>query len=43
VGLRTVVTARGIVAYRVLDDEIEVIRVFAGGRDYERILRGEDS
>jgi len=29
---------RVIVAYRVLPEEIEVLRVFSGGRDYETIM-----
>ncbi len=32
---------RVIIAYRILDDRIEVTRVFYGGQDYEAILRNE--
>jgi toxin ParE1/3/4 len=41
-GLRTMPVAHGIVAYRLIGDDVEVVRIFSGGRDYERILRGED-
>lgn len=33
---------RVVVAYRIADEAVVVTRVFAGGRDHEAILRGED-
>lgn len=39
-GLRIVTYARRVViAYRIRDDGIEVVRVFYGGRNYEALLR----
>jgi toxin ParE1/3/4 len=31
---------RVVVVYRVTEERIEVLRVFYGGRDYEKIIRG---
>lgn len=31
---------RIIVAYRITQDTIDIVRVFSGGQDYESILRG---
>jgi toxin ParE1/3/4 len=39
-GLRIVTYVRRVViAYRIRDDGIEVVRVFYGGRNYEALLR----
>jgi toxin ParE1/3/4 len=38
-GLRTLPIARGTVVYRLLEDEVEIVRVFPKGSDFERILR----
>lgn len=39
-GVRTLVyRKRATIAYRILDDTVEVTRVFYAGRDYEAILR----
>src|SRR5215203_6746233 len=39
-GLRTLVyRKRATIAYRILDDTVEVTRVFYAGRDYDAILR----
>lgn len=40
-GLRTVpCERRAVIAYRVIDDIVEVTNVFYGGRDYEALYRG---
>jgi toxin ParE1/3/4 len=31
---------RAVIAFRVVRSEVEIVRIFYGGRDYERILRG---
>ncbi len=31
---------RAVIAYRVIDDIVEVTNVFYGGRDYEALYRG---
>ena len=31
---------RAVVAYRVLEQIVEITNIFYGGRDYEAILRG---
>jgi len=33
---------RATIVFQVLEAEVVIIRVFYGGRDYERALRGED-
>src|SRR5215203_2858669 len=39
-GVRTLIyRKRATIAYRILDDTVEVTRVFYAGRDYEAILR----
>jgi toxin ParE1/3/4 len=42
-GLRTVPFEKTtIIAYRVIDDVVEITNVFHGGRDYEALFRDED-
>jgi toxin ParE1/3/4 len=31
---------RAVIVYRLLGEQIEVVRVFYGGRDYEGLMRG---
>ena len=31
-----------VIAYRILDNEVEVLNIFYAGRDYEASLMGED-
>ena len=39
-GLRTIgFERRATIAFRVMDDEVVIIRIFYGGRDFERALR----
>jgi toxin ParE1/3/4 len=39
-GLRTVpFERRAVIAYRVIDDMVEITNVFYGGRDYEALYR----
>lgn len=41
-GLRLVAHERRVViAYRIIDDAVEIIDFFYGGRDYEALLRGD--
>jgi plasmid stabilization system protein ParE len=34
---------RIVVAYRIAEDAVVITRVFAGGRDYEAILRDDET
>jgi toxin ParE1/3/4 len=39
-GLRTMPFERSaVIAYRVLDDRVQIVNVFYGGRDYEALYR----
>jgi len=41
-GLRTLPFARrAVIAYRVIDDRVEITNVFYGGRDFEALYRGQ--
>lgn len=42
-GLRTIgFERRATIAFRIVDREVVIIRIFYGGRDFESILRDSD-
>ncbi|MGN6268465.1 MAG: type II toxin-antitoxin system RelE/ParE family toxin [Sphingomonas sp.] len=41
-GLRTVpFERRAVIAYRVIDDRVEITNIFYGGRDFDALYRGQ--